>query len=105
MVCDTDVWKRQAERLSIEIVAPFKLPFADTEVSFAALLPQFGAPKGMVVDRDWDALEPFADSLSEAGYGYSCVEPGHDLQSLKEMLADWGWSSDEPAPSWLREGS
>ena len=57
----------------------------------------------MIVDADWSAIAPHASTLIKVGYGYSCVGAGNpaDINSVIEMLADWGWASDEPPPSWL----
>jgi hypothetical protein len=96
-----------ADQLGIRIVAPCKITANDLEPTFTALFPQFGASKGMIVDGDWDAVEPFADALAKAGYGFSCVTPGDggNLDSLKEMFADWGWEDPGPAPKWLGTSS
>jgi hypothetical protein len=48
-----------------------------------------------------------ASKLLDEGYGYSVVDVAgseFDLESSKEMLADWGWRGD-PAqtPAWLSD--
>jgi hypothetical protein len=96
-------WRELGSRLGIEVIAPCELELDGRRVGFTALLPQFGAPRGMVVDADYDVIEPHRSSLLAAGYGYSCCElrdnAGEDPPI--EMLADWGWSGESPKPNWL----
>ena len=104
MKSDVECWLALGKRLGIQIIAPFDLNLAGVEMRFTALLPQFGARLGMVVDRNSNALWPYRTALVDAGYGFSCVgcsDPA-DLDSAQEMLADWGWTSELPTPDWLR---
>ena len=111
MESDTDYWREFGRRLGIEVVAPAEVQLAGATARFSALLPQFGGPAGMIVDADWEVIEPHKSALLSAGYGFSCVGAGNlrDLQnpeilaSAREMLADWGWSSSAPEPDWLTE--
>jgi hypothetical protein len=106
---DADLWLELGRRLGIEVIAPVEIEFAGIKAHFTALLPQFGAPSGMIVDADWKAIEPHKSALLAAGYGYSCVGAGDAadvddfdaMASAREMLADWGWSSNSPKPHWL----
>jgi hypothetical protein len=100
---DADYWVEIGRRLGIEVIAPANLKVPGIETQFTALLPQFGAASGMVVDADWNAIEPHRAALTAAGYGYSCVTAGDaaDTDSVTEMLADWGWTSASPKPDWL----
>jgi len=85
-------------------VAPFNLELDGVQMHFTALLPQFGAPAGMVVDADWNVIAPHRHRLLAAGYGFSCVGPGEptdDVLDGSEMLSDWGWTSASPKPAWL----
>ena len=82
-----------AHRLGIDIIAPFNVELSGAKMQFTALLPQFGAPAGMVVDADWNTIQPHQSSLLAAGYGFSCVEPPEADANIDEMLSDWGWSS------------
>ena len=104
MKTDAERWQDFAQSLGIEIVAPFHLELDGVQMHFTALLPQFGAPAGMVVDADWNAIKPHQSSLLAAGYGFSCCEPAEakdDASEGDEMLTDWGWSSSWPKPDWL----
>jgi hypothetical protein len=106
---DSCHWLELGRRFGIEVIAPVEIELAGAKAQFAALLPQFGAPSGMIVDADWKVIEPHKSALLSAGYGYSCVVAGdpaefNDPEILAiagEMLADWGWSSASPKPEWL----
>jgi len=102
MATDAENWIVVARRLGIEIVAPFNVELSGAQAQFTALLPQFGAPAGMVVDADWATIQPHQSSLRAAGYGYSCVEPPEPDANIDEMLSDWGWSASSPKPDWLK---
>jgi hypothetical protein len=99
----TDYWQQLGKHLGIEVVSPFVFNSPQGSVEFTALLPQFGAPRGMVVEGDWGALEPFADELCDRGFGFSCCEGGkyEDADPPLDMLRDWGWSSAAGKPDWL----
>lgn len=110
MKTDEDRWKEFGRRLGIEVQAPVEIQLGSAKAHFTAFLPQFGAPSGMIVDADWEAIEPHKSALLAAGYGFSCVsagDPSHlddpeRMASAREMLADWGWSSASPKPDWLQ---
>lgn len=97
-----DHWRELASRLGFEVIAPASVLVGEGSATFAALLPQIGAKNGMIVDPDWEAISPYADALLRLGYGFSAVDIGTDpdAESAKKMLRDWGWSADEPKPSW-----
>lgn len=104
MTSEAACWLDLGKRLGIEIVAPFELSLTGVRVRFTALLPQFGAPRGMVVDSDSDTIGQHGKELIAAGYGFSCVGCNgsqDDLEPARGMLADWGWTSDLPKPDWL----
>jgi hypothetical protein len=54
----------------------------------------------MLVATRWEDLEPAANELVEAGYGYSVMSepsPGQEeLASFQDLLDDWGVSGDVP---------
>jgi hypothetical protein len=92
--------------LDIEVVAPCHLDLSGVRMQFTALLPQFGAPAGKVLDADWASIEPHTSSLLTAGYGFSCVgsgDPADDIAGVQEMLSDWGWSATSPKPDWVSD--
>ena len=100
---ESDYWRQLGRHLGIEVVSPFIFQSKRGPVEFTALLPQFGASRGMVVDGDWKVLGPHADALSDAGYGFSCCEGGNydESEPPLDMLRDWEWSSGTPKPDWL----
>jgi hypothetical protein len=102
MVSQADHWHRLASRLEFDVIAPAIILVGSASITFTALLPQFGCRCGMIVDPDWNVIEPNSEKLMQLGYGYSAVEIGSnsDDQSAKEMLRDWGWSSEDPRPAW-----
>ena len=100
---ETNYWQQLGKDLGIEVVSPFAFQSGQAFVEFTALLPQFGARRGMVVDGDWDVLEPYADALRAEGYGFSCCEGGEydGADPPLDMLRDWGWYSPTRKPDWL----
>lgn len=99
----SECWRELGSRLGIDVIAPYELELDGVRAQFTALLPQFGAQRGMIVDADYDVIQPHRRSLLAAGFGYSCVELDDDAleDPPVEMLADWGWSSPSPKPDWL----
>jgi hypothetical protein len=49
MESEAEYWLDLGRRLDIEVIAPFALDLGSLQVQFTALLPQFGAPRGMAV--------------------------------------------------------
>ena len=102
-------WRTVSEDLGIEVVAPFHLLMADgSQLTATALVKQFGAKNGMVVDADYAVLEPHTQSLVANSYGYSAISSRdaqlYERTNLIEALADWGWSgAADQKPSWLPE--
>ena len=100
MTDQTQLWHSLASRLGIQIIAPATLVLRGERVLFTALLPQFGAARGMIAEPDGQFLSRHWIALAEQGYGYSAVEIGTDEDSAREMLRDWSWAADSPPPSW-----
>jgi hypothetical protein len=100
---ETNYWQQLGKHLGIEVVSPFVFESAQGSVEFTALLPQFGAPRGMIVDGDWGVLEPHTAALRDAGYGFSCCDGGEydHTEPPLGMLRDWGWSGTTHKPEWL----
>ena len=76
-------------------------------VSPQAYFPDFGAPRGTLIFHTFDEYRDVRNELADEGYtcsqfGFPSNDHG-DPDSLREMLADWGWSSVEaPEPSWVK---
>jgi hypothetical protein len=103
MSIQSERWRHLADHLGIGVVAPFQLAIGGERATFAALLPQFGGSAGMIVDPEWESIEPHSDSLFETGYGYSAVTLDDTVtdEDAREMLRDWGWSGSATRPDWL----
>jgi hypothetical protein len=100
--------KRACKELGLTIKVPFHLTVRPgKKISAQALLPQLGAPKGMIVVNDFDDLRGVTSELLCMGYGYSTLdEPSpseqFDLESYVEMFSDWGWGNlSERKPDWM----
>ena len=102
------LWTQVARELAIEVATPGLIQLSNgTEIRVTAHIKTFGDRNGMAVDAEWSVIEPFTNDLVESGYGYSAVSIGpppldqDGLADIIEMLADWGWAGEKPAPSWL----
>jgi len=100
--------QRSCQELGLRIVAPFLLTVREgIQIEAQALLPQLGAPNGMIVVKHHDELRGVAPELPTMGYGYSVLEEplpseGYDLESHIEMFTDWGWGNmNERKPGWM----
>lgn len=103
MVPPRDHWLAVAKQLNVQVTAPYETTLYGKQITFAAYFQHFGGLCGIVTDPDWSVISPHVDALSAAGFGYSCVsfEKEIDLESLREVLADWGWTgSPEDKPQW-----
>lgn len=104
--------ERACQELGLTIVAPFSLTVREgVRVDAQALLPQLGAPKGMIVVSKGADLQGVTSELDHMGYGYSVMsEPrpaeDFDLETWVDVFSDWGWSSsaNEAKPVWMHEG-
>lgn len=99
---------RAGQDLGISVIAPFALTLRSGNKFHAeALLPEFGALHGTIVCLSASAYLDVLDEIKEMGYTCSSFEEplpneDYDLESYKEMLLDWGWTSKEkPKPSWM----
>jgi hypothetical protein len=69
---ELEFWKMVSEDLRIDIVTPFDVTFSDgRHLRVAALVEDFGSPRGMLIAFDYDALKPNVQKIVESGYGYS----------------------------------
>jgi len=81
------------------------------KVMAEALLPQLGAPKGMLVFQSFqsdDKVWNISNELSKLGFGCSmyCEPPPEeifDAENYKEMFVEWGWTSEaDLMPEWMK---
>ncbi len=103
MTNDGEAWLAVAADLGVRVIAPYTVDLGEHCVTFAAFFPQFGGPSGMVTDPKWSVIAPHKAKLVAARFGYSCVDlGGSDQESMREMLADWGWSgASDDKPDWV----
>jgi|SRR5450755_2714342 hypothetical protein len=98
---------RACTELGLQLVLDFVVTLkSGRTITSAALLPELGASKGMVIIDSYSKVADIKDQLVAEGYGFSVLDepmdPEFDLQSQEEMFADWGWAiRDRPEPSWM----
>jgi hypothetical protein len=99
---------RACAALGLKIALDWSVTFPSGRLLAAtALIPEFGAPKGMIIIDSFDKVSGLLDELDAHGYGFSVLaEPSEhskfDLDSTIEMFADWGWASAERLPpDWM----
>jgi hypothetical protein len=104
------LWKCAAADLGFRLLLDYDAHLLRAaSVRVAACVPEFGAPKGMLIVHDFDTIVNLADEIVAAGYGYSTIRAPkvgaeYDRESFVEMLADWGWSGPaNTTPAWLIE--
>jgi hypothetical protein len=100
--------QRACQELGLDLVVSYILVVRqDTQILTQALLPQLGAPNGMIVVSHYDDLCGLADEIVNANYGYTVLDDPlpteqFNLEDYKEMFADWGWGArNEQAPDWI----
>jgi len=103
-------WKKVANDLGLDVVAPFELILASgVRARVPVLIRHFGGPKGMLIVADYsDSLRTgWAEEAVQAGYGFSVMsepEAGEEYERdvSIEVLADWGWHGPvSERPAWL----
>ena len=99
---------RACQELGLTINVPFLLTMCDDiEINAQALLPQLGAPNGMIIVNHYDELCGTVSKLQSMGYSYSVLDDPSptekfDLESYIEMFSDWGWGTvNERKPDWM----
>jgi hypothetical protein len=99
---------RAGRDLGLRGQAPYRLDLpSGGEILAQALLPELGAPNGMLVVISLSDLGGMADHLLKAGYGYSVMDEPlpqetYDLDSFIEVFTDWGWAADASTkPEWM----
>ena len=105
-----DAWRKAAKKLDLEIVVPFEVATKEFTVKAEVLLKNFGAPLGMLIVTDADAVEAHRKALIKLGYGFVTMEQpdgdyafDHEEQEVFiEMLDEWGWMGKrDEEPEWL----
>src|ERR1700730_8601522 len=92
-------WRIAADALSITVNAPYLLNALDgTQVLFAAYLPDFGSPRGMVIGllgrptymRDKALLSAAKSRGLYNSFINAEIFARYDEEVFKEALTDWG---------------
>lgn len=74
-------------------------------------LPDFGSKKGILVHANTSEFHQFSDEIVSEGYAGSSFDDedspellDSDIESIKEVLNDWGWYGSEiDKPEWIME--
>jgi hypothetical protein len=112
MMIDKDriaiAWRRAANDLGIDVVAPFSIELEDhSECEFIALIKGFGTLKGTLIcsPEEWDDLG-YCYLAEDHGYycsGVYAVYEQYNKDHFIDTLNDWGWFGDESAvPRWYK---
>jgi hypothetical protein len=102
-----DAWSKAAEALGVSISGPLILELeGGPAITVDMLVTDFGAPRGTAVCRNYESVRPYMGQIREAGYSVSSFgsyPEGFESSpaDLIEVLSDWGWCGDGPAPSWI----
>src|SRR5262245_34790188 len=93
---------RAAKELGVRVLLRYVVNLSDGRKLIAqALFPEFGTAFGTLVFRYEDAVDAAARrDLVAQGYGMSTFSESlpneeFDLDSYREMLMEWGWTSEE----------
>ena len=75
---------------NLDVESPFLLVVNGEKYKFDCLIRGFGAKNGMIIDRDWSAIEPASEELIQLDYGFSCFDVRGGVENMKLVLKDWG---------------
>ncbi len=83
------------EKKDFDIESPFNIEIDSIVYSFQCLIRGYGAELGMVIDEDYEKIEPVQNALREMGYGFSCFDILKDTSPAEEFIndvlnSDWG---------------
>ena len=101
-------WQRAADALGVAIEGPLQITISEGFVVDVEMLVRgFGAPVGTIVtplSEQWqgrfDGLR--AHGLTASSFGPYNVGEECCVEDMIDVLSDWGWCGDGPAPLWLR---
>ena len=66
-------WQLAGDRFGFRAITPYLLSLDKAVIAVDALLPDFGAPNGMLLVTDYDLLKPHLQEIQSAGYGFSVL--------------------------------
>lgn len=100
-------WQQARDDLGLRITAPAEIDLGNGDTIRAdVLLLDFGAKNGMIVITDFNLVKRHLETLQRLGYGFSVLNEPRDAYNREgfiDMLSDWGWSGNQPAPDWVKE--
>lgn len=102
-----DSWRETALMLGLDIEGPLELDLATGVMPVDLLVRDFGAPNGIAIISDYEAILPHRTALTAQGYTASSFKPpapGVHLspEDIIELLADWTWTGAlDRRPAWL----
>jgi len=67
---DKEVWEAAAIKYGLDIQFNFTLSDGEEE-TLEVLLKGFGAPKGIVIDQDYEKVSKLKNFILEQGFGFS----------------------------------
>jgi hypothetical protein len=107
-------WIVAERELSIRVVAPFEFRAGAASYNCIAYLPDFGGPRGMLIEAFVPRKSPRNKALDRdaqaAGYYRSSISADvyqdFDRAKFQEALVDWGYYGPAVSrPQWLDEGN
>ncbi len=94
--------------LGVNIIAPFEFEIDGERLRFDALIRNFGARVGMLINRDSKVFADHRTRLVALGYTHSSfdfegwIASPYDRAGTIELLSDWRWSGPvSERPEWL----
>jgi hypothetical protein len=107
-------WKLAGTELGIRVVAPFEFKVGAASYGCVAYLPDFGGPKGMLLQAtippEFTTDQRLASHAREVGYFLSFINANtysrFDVQEFKDALNDWGFYGPSSFhPEWMNKSS
>jgi hypothetical protein len=103
-----EAWGPSAAMLGVEIEGPLTVQISPTwTLDVPMLVKGFGAPRGTMVFPSTDPWWGRSAELRAAGLAVSTFGPYADgeacsVTDMIEVLSDWTWCGEGPAPSWIQ---
>jgi hypothetical protein len=100
--------ERAADSLGLVVERDYEVVLpGHPKTHVAARVLNVGGRMGMLIFERYEDAKHLADQLVGAGYGYTVLDQprpneAFDLESYREMAADWGWSGPiDSKPNWF----
>lgn len=82
-------WRAAGSRLGFEVVSPCRLILSSGLVVEATALLKIGPSKGIVVDPNWNVIEPFFKELLADGFFFSSISITGNDADLVDVIRNW----------------